>query len=82
METKITTGNLCLGLKNKRIDVEHLLKKNDIEILCLQAVEIECNFNQESLSLKDFQFEMEVNSLKSRTGIYVTERSRKLVKGC
>ena len=71
MEFKIATLNLCLGLKNKRIDVENLLIMNKIEILCLQEVEIEAGFNQESLNLKNFQLEIERNSLKSRCGIYI-----------
>ena len=72
MEIKIETLNLCLGLKNKRIDVESLLINNDIKVLCLQEVEIEWGFDPETLKLKNFQFELETNSLKSRTAIYVS----------
>ena len=41
---KIATLNLCLGLKNKKLDVENLLSENKINILCLQEVEIESNY--------------------------------------
>ena len=65
------TLNLCLGLKNKRIDVENLLVSNRIDILCLQEVEVESGYDPVSLNLKDYHFELEVNSVKSRTGIYI-----------
>ena len=40
MEVKIATLNLCLGLKNKKLEIENLLLQNDIDILCLQEVEL------------------------------------------
>ena len=43
MELKIATLNLCLGLKNKRLDVENLLIGNDIQIL--REIKIESNFD-------------------------------------
>ena len=67
MEIKIATLNLCLCLKNKRIDVENLLIDNNIKVLCLQEVEVESGFDPETLKLKNFQFELETNSLKSST---------------
>ena len=71
MEFKIATLNLCLDLKNKRINVENLLVNNCIDILCLQEVEVESGYDPVSLNLKDYQFELEVNSVKSKTGIYI-----------
>ena len=70
-ELKIATLNLCLGLKNKRLEVERLLMDINIKILCLQEVEVENNLDSKLLSLKDYQFELETNSIKSRTGIYI-----------
>ena len=72
MEFKFGTLNLCLGIKNKRIDVENLLEENKIKILCLQEVEIETGFDPDTLRLKNYQFELEKNTLKSRTGIYIS----------
>ena len=69
----IGTLNLCLGLKNKKLEIENLLSHNNISILCMQEVEIETNFDPEMLNIKDYNFELEVNSLKSRTGVYVTK---------
>ena len=69
---KIATLNLCLGLKNKKLDVENLMSENDINILCLQEVKVETNFDSEVLKIENFQFELEANTLKSRTGIYIS----------
>ena len=44
---------------------------NRIDILCLQEVEVESGYDPVSLNLKDYHFELEVNSVKSRTGIYI-----------
>ena len=71
MEIKIATLNLCLGLKNKRIDVENLLIRNDMKVLCLQEMEVESGIDTETLQLKNSQCELEINSLKSRIAIYV-----------
>ena len=71
VELKIATLKLCLGLKNKRIEVEKLLVANNIKILCLQEVKVEINLDPKLLSLKNFQFELETNSVKSRTGIFI-----------
>ena len=56
MDFKIASINLCLGLENRRIDVENLLIENEIMILCLQEVEIESNFDLKNLKLKGYQF--------------------------
>ena len=63
--------NLCLGLENKLNDIAQLLSHNAFDILCLQEVEIPYDFAPNLLNLKGFQFELESNSEKSRTGIYV-----------
>ena len=70
---KIATLNLCLGLKNKKLDVENLMAENDINNLCLQEVEIESVYDPSVLNIKNFHFELEVNSLKLRTGIYISK---------
>ena len=73
MDLKIATLNLCLGLKCKKIDVESLLLINNIGILCLQEVEVETNFSPDLLSIKNYNFELELNSVQSRVGIYVSK---------
>ena len=59
-ELKIATLNVCLGLKNKQIEVERLLVDNNIGILCLQEVEVENNLDPKLLSLKNFHFELDI----------------------
>ena len=75
MELKIGTLNLCLGLKNKRLDVENLMVVNNIKILCLQEIKIESNFDSNTLSPPNFSFKMENNSGKARTGIYIYKQT-------
>ena len=43
---KIATLNLCLGLKSKKLEVENILTENNIDILCLQEVEIDTIYRQ------------------------------------
>ena len=59
----IGTLNLCLGLKNKKLEVENLMSQNDISILCMQEVEIESNYDPNVLNIKNYNFELEVNSI-------------------
>ena len=46
---KIATMNLCLGLKNKKDYVLGEILRNEIDISCLQEVEIESSFPAEIL---------------------------------
>ena len=73
VDIKIATLNLCLGLKFKKQMVEQILSVNNINILCMQEVEIENGFDTNLLSMKGFELEIENNSIKSRSGIYITE---------
>ena len=41
--------------------------------LCLKEVEIEKSCKVELLANNDFSFEMEENSVKARTGIYISK---------
>ena len=54
-----------------KIDVENLLISNNIGILCLQEVEVESGFNPDLLSIQNYNFEIELNSVKARVGISV-----------
>ena len=71
MSIKLATLNCCLGLKNKKDLIGHLLIENKIELLCLQEVELEQGYPNDQLSLPDYCFEAEVNSKKSRVGLFV-----------
>ena len=72
-ELNIASLNLCLGIKNKKLDVERLLEDNVLDILCVQETEVESNFDVHCLDLKNFLFELEINSVKSRSGIYISQ---------
>ena len=73
MENKITIAswNLCLGLSNKKDSVIETLKQNDIQICCLQETEIDVNFPEKVLNCSGFNIELETNTVKKRTGIYL-----------
>ena len=68
---KIASWNLCLGLPNKKDCVVEILKQNNIKICCLQETEICDNFPESSLNFGGYNLELEMNSEKKRTGIYL-----------
>ena len=68
---KLSTWNICLGLKNKKDLVIETLRREKIDICCLQEVDIEANYPKEILSSKDYKLECGDNEKKSRAGIYV-----------
>ena len=74
MPIKIATLNLCLGLKNKKQSVKNIITSENIDILCLQEIELEKDYNSEMLTLPGYDLEIEKNDVKSRTGIYVSQR--------
>ena len=71
---KIATLNLCLGLKNKKEEVKRLILNNDIDILCMQETEIPADFPVELLTFKGYNYENEHNIVKSRCGIYISNK--------
>ena len=72
-DIKIATLNLCLGLKFKKLMVEQILNEHNIDIFCMQEVEVENSYDMNLLKLRGFDLEVENNSIKSRTGIYITK---------
>ena len=70
--TKIASLNLCLGLKNKKEEVKRLIIDNEIDILCMQEIEIQSNYPIALLSFSGYNFECENNDLKARCGIYIS----------
>ena len=67
--TKIATLNLCLGLKNKKEEIERIIKENKLDILCVQETEVKVGYPIELLAFKGFKYENEFNDIKSRCGI-------------
>ena len=56
MTMKIGTLNLCLGLKSKKEDVKELILGNQIDILCLQEVEVETGYDSALLEFRGYKF--------------------------
>ena len=70
--TTIGSLNLCLGLHNKREVVKKIIVENKIDILCLQEIEIPVDYTINLLMFKGYAFEKEINNVKSRCGIYIS----------
>ena len=71
---KIATLNLCVGLKNKKRIGEKTNSENKIDVLCLQETEIPSNFPVDKLMFSSYNFECESNNVKSRCGIYISNK--------
>ena len=76
IETTMNTSlNLCLGLRNKKDAVKRLIQENEIDIMCLQETEIPVDFPIDLLTFKGYNYENEFNQIKSRCGIYVSNKT-------
>ena len=72
--TKIGTLNLCLGLINKKLLVKNLIITENIDILCMQEIDVKNDYNIRLLTLPGMNLEIEDNTVKARTGIYITSK--------
>ena len=68
---KLSTWNLCLGMKNKKDIVYGTLKKYNIDICALKEVEIPSNYKNELLSSKDYKIEVEKTKVKARVATVI-----------
>ena len=73
---KIGTLNLCLGLKNKKDLVKSLMLDNNIDVLCIQELEVEADFDCNLLNIPGYFFEYEMNDYKRRVGCYIKNNLR------
>ena len=73
LNIKIGTLNLCLGLKSKKNLIKSILKENDIDILCLQEMEVDVNFDCNLLNIPGYLLEIEENVNKRRVGCYIRD---------
>ena len=78
MQLKIATLNWCLGIKNNKELVGQLLLDNQIDVLCMQEIEIEKNYPSGILNLPNYVLEVKENSVKSRVGIYIKNKVKYL----
>ena len=49
-----------------------MIIENKIDILCFQEAEIESDFNNDLLNIPGYTLELERNTMKARTGIYIS----------
>ena len=46
---KLASWNLCLGLTNKKDYVTEIIKRNEIEVCCMQETEVKVDYNNFTL---------------------------------
>ena len=68
---RLSTWNLCLGIKNKKDYVYETLINNKIEICAVQETEIKKNYPVELLTHRDYKIEIEQFSEKGRCAIII-----------
>ena len=68
---KVCTWNVCLGIKYKLRQVEEIIKKNDIDIICLQEVELTDEIDLTLVELDGYNMEIESGQGKKRTMLYI-----------
>ena len=73
-QLKVASWNVCLGLTNKKDFIIHEIRKEQIDICCLQECEVSCTLDENTLSFRDYSIELEENTYKKRTGIYINNR--------
>ena len=74
MSTRISTLNVCLGLKNKKSLIKNILEEKKIDVLGMQEIKINSTIDLKELESSGFNLEIENNSEKSRVGFYISKR--------
>jgi endonuclease/exonuclease/phosphatase family metal-dependent hydrolase len=69
---KVCTWNVCLGIKYKLRQVEEVMRKNKIDIICLQEVELSCEDDLSLLEINGYVMEVEKSSGKKRSMLYIS----------
>ena len=54
MPLTVSTLNLCLGLKNKKLLVKKMLEEHGIDVLCMQEMEIGNNLHHDELNIAKY----------------------------
>ena len=54
---KVATWNLCLGLKNKKDCISSVINEKQIDICCLQEVELESSYPMNIFSFRGYTLE-------------------------
>ena len=70
---EIKTLNLCLGLKSKKTLVKKILNENELDVLCMQELEVDKDYDCTLLNIPGYVLEVEENINKKRVGCYIRE---------
>ena len=68
---KISTWNICLGLKSKKNYVKEKILEEKIDICCIQECDIDANYPVNALSFSGYNIEVETNTKKARCCTYI-----------
>ena len=68
---RVCTWNVCLGIKYKLRQVEEVVKKNKIDIICLQEVELTNEDDITLIELDGYAMEIEKGQGKKRSMLYI-----------
>lgn len=68
---KVCTWNVCLGIKYKLRRVEEILKKNDIDVICIQESEITSHDDLSIIQIEGYVVELEKSCEKIRSLMYI-----------
>ena len=69
---KVCTWNVCLGVKYKLKQVEEIIRKNKIDIICLQEVELSHEDDLTLMEINGYTMEIERSSEKRRSMMYIS----------
>ena len=69
----IATWNICLGLKSKKEYVKQMITDHSIDICCIQECEIRKDYPKDLLTFRNFNIEIEQNTVKARCCIYIKD---------
>jgi exonuclease III len=61
---KVCTWNVCLGINYKLRQVEEIMRNNEIDIICLQEVELAQEDDLSLLEINGYRMEIERSSGK------------------
>ena len=70
---KLSTWNICLGLKNKKDYIYQVIDKKEIDVCLLQEVEIDKDYDANLLTNGQFKIEVEKNKIKARAAILIKD---------
>ena len=68
---RVCTWNVCLGVRYKLRQVEEVMRKNEIDIMCIQEAEITDHEDHSQIEINGYTSEIEKSIGKRRSMIYI-----------